>query len=602
MTEPVKSTEAVTPQQSSEGLPKLGSEPKKTAGGFTYKLTRFVLVCLYIGFLAAMVLGILAAVEYYAYLQIKKSPMGKAYEGRSLDLARQSSQKIAPQYGYEPTPGFAATRDTHLGNAYEYINEQSFKDFDEVPLDKPADEFRVIMTGGSGVYGRGPVPPADKLADFYEVTFRWNIPHVMQELLNADPAVREKIGGKRVRVINAGVPGHVIQNDLMRYLAKLRLYKPDVVISLDGVNDNHTVAKPRKDWNYFAEGPYFDVTCDVMDMGSKGLANYLTLWLKRNSYFFAWLAIRKGEGAGTIQESGGISGHALDATPEMIEDRNRNIAQVADVEAIYHKVLETDGVPHVLAIQPLFRTCTKKRTPMERKIEDATGMTKIGFYDTKETYDELVKQIKNRLAKENFEVVDLTTIFTPVTEWVWTDWCHLTNGANYIIARALAYEVKKKALGLPVPPGGPFDGPLDSYFRDYSTNALVYVNGQKTDSGQHILKGYPGQEVLDVPAGQKADTPGVTLDLGSVVPVSRLRVVWGGKGSVPREWAVDFSEDGKDWKTWAKFSDAKPDPYDQWPGFEYYAASETPARYVRYVQSGPDAGKEIHLRQISLFR
>ncbi len=260
------------------------TDKAKKSRGFAYKLTRFVLVCLYIGFLVAVIFAGLAGVEYYAYLQIKKSSLGEAYKGRSLDQARLSSQKVAPQYGYEPTPGFAAVRNTRLGNSFEYINEASFKDFEEVPMEKPADEFRVIMTGGSVVYGRGPVPPADKVADYYEVTFRWTIPHILEMLLNADPAVREKVGGKKIRVINAGVPGYVIQNDLTRYLGKLRLYKPDLIISLDGANEVHTVARPLKDWNYFSEGPYWEVVSEVMDMGRKGLTNYLALWLKRNTY------------------------------------------------------------------------------------------------------------------------------------------------------------------------------------------------------------------------------------------------------------------------------------------------------------------------------
>ena len=107
--------------------------------------------------------------------------------------------------------------------------------------------------------------------DFYEVTFRWTIPHMMEELLNADPRVREKIGGKTVRVINAGVPGYVYQNSLMRYLAKLRLYKPDLLVAVDGANDIHTVARTfSKEWNYFTEGPYYEHIIDIMDMRSQG--------------------------------------------------------------------------------------------------------------------------------------------------------------------------------------------------------------------------------------------------------------------------------------------------------------------------------------------
>ncbi len=80
----------------------------------------------------------------------------------------------------------------------------------------------------------------------------------------------------------------------------------------------------------------------------------------------------------------------------MMECLHNNIAQVADTEAIYHKVLETDHVPHLFALQPMFRNCTKKRSPMELGIEKVTGMQKIGFYDAKDTYDELVTQVKKR--------------------------------------------------------------------------------------------------------------------------------------------------------------------------------------------------------------
>jgi hypothetical protein len=490
-------------------------------------------------------------------------------------------------------------RNTKLGNSYEYINEQSFKDFEDVPLEKPDNEYRVFVTGGSVVYGRGPVPPADAVCDYYEVTFRWNIPHIMEMLMNADPDIKAKIGNKHVRVINAGVAGFVYQNNLMRYLAKLRLYKPDMVVALDGANEVHTVARPLRDWNYFTEGPYFEVVTDIMDMSRRGMVNFATLWLKRNTYFFTWLAAQKGEGPGVLMENRGFSAHPQDATPEMIQMRNRNIEQVADVAAIYHKVLETDGVAHVLALQPMFRNCKKKRTPIEQKIESVTGMEKIGFYDAKDTYNKLVDQVKKRNAEIGFQVADLTTIFDTTNEWVFTDWCHLTNGANFVLAKALVNEVKTRAFGLPLKPHDVIHDPIDSYFTDYATHSKVLLDGKPTDSGLNILKGYPGAELLEVSAkgsgGASAD-----LDMGSPRPLSRLRIVWGDAQSVPKAWSVDVSEDGTSWKPWLNVTDTKTDAYDQWPGFEYYAADETTARFARYAdKSGTPA---IRLRQLSLFR
>jgi hypothetical protein len=576
--------------------------PAKSPRGWGRRIGRFSLICLYIAFLAVVVLAALAGIEYYAYLRVKSSPIGQAYKGRDLDVARHSSQKVAPQFGYEPTPGFAATRNVRLGNSYEYINDESFKDFKDVPTDKPADEYRVIVTGGSVVYGRGPVPPADAVADYYEVTFRWTIPHILQEILNADPRVREKINGKKVRVINAGVPGYVYQTSLMRYLAKLRLFHPDLIVALDGANEVHTVARPLKDWNYFTEGPYFEVVTDVMDMSHKGLMNYLTLWLKRNTYFFTWLAMKEGEGPGILMENRGFAAHPQDATPEMIAYRDKNIGQVADVVAIYHKTLQTDGVPHVFALQPMFRNCKKKRTPMEEKIEQVTGMEKIGFYDAAQTYDVLVDKIKKRAQKAGFEVVDLTGIYDDVNEWVFTDWCHLTNGANYIMAKALANRVKTQVFGLPLLAADSIENSKDSYFHDYAKNAKVLINDKPTDRGLHILKGYPGKQLLEAPPDAKGSDPRLMLDLGSVLPLSRLRIVWGDEKSVPASWQVELSENGKDWKPWLTVKKTHTDSYDQWPGFEYYSSQEASARYVRYRPLGEGAKAPIRLRQLSVFR
>ncbi len=572
----------------------MSSAEEKKSRGFFRKLVFFTL---YITFIFAIIFGALAGLEYYAYLKVKASPLGEAYKGRDMDIARRSSQTVAPQYGYEPTPGFAAVRNTRLGNSFEYINDESFKDFENVPIEKPEDEYRVIVTGGSVVYGRGPVPPSDVICDYYEVTFRWTIPHIIQELMNADPGIRQKIGGKRVRVINAGVAGFVYQNNLMRYLAKLRLYNPDLVIALDGANEVHTVARPLRDWNYFTEGPYYEVISEVMDMGPKGLLNYVTLWLKRNTYFFTWLAMNKGEGPGILMENRGFAAHPQDPTPEMMQCLENNIHQVADVMAIYHATLSSDHVPHVFALQPMFRNCKKERTPIEQEIEKVTGMEKIGFYDSRKTYEELVDRIKERAKDANFQIVDLTRIFDNTHDWVFTDWCHLTNGANYVLAKALVNEVKQRIFGLSLTESNKTPDPPDPCFVDYSKEAKVLVDGKARDDGLDILKGYPGHKGLEIPS--RADSA-VILDLGKLVPISRLRIVWGSKETVPKSWKIDISEDGENWKNWLTIDDSKTDQYDQWPGFEYYAGNENPARYLRYSQ-GP-AGKEIYLRQLSFFR
>jgi hypothetical protein len=563
-------------------------------------IRRFIFTVMFIVFLGAVTVGMLAAIEYYAYLQVKKSNLGNAYKGKDLDLARRSSQQVAPVYGYEPTPGFAATRNTRLGNAVEYINEQSFKDFDPTPMDKPDNEYRVFVTGGSVVYGRGPVPPADRITDFYEVTYRWNIPHIMEKILNADPRMRERLNGKEVRVINAGVPGYVLQNDLLRHMGKIRLFDPDLVVSLDGANEVHTVARPLKDWNYFTEGQYHEVIVDIMDMSQRGMVNYLTLWLKRNTYFFTWMALQHGEGPGVIMESRGFSSHPMAPTQKMLEQRNDNIDQVADVAALYHTTLETDGIPHILSLQPMFRNCKKKLTPMERRISEVAGMIKVGFYDAEETYDLLVKRIIERCNQVGHDPLDLTGCFDNVNEWVFTDWCHVTNGANYIMGKLLANEVKTRILGLDPLPSDELDKDIDSYFKDFSKDAKVLVNHAPSNEGLRILKGYPGEEVFEVEKGSSPAS--LTLDLGEVKPVSRMRIVWADKESAPDRWALETSIDGHDWSGWIEEQDAQTDRFDKWPGYEKYTPEVESARYVRYIELDGGDKRAVRLRQLSVYR
>jgi hypothetical protein len=271
---------------------------------------------------------------------------------------------------------------------------------------------------------------------------------------------------------------------------------------------------------------------------------------------------------------------------------------VADVMAIYHETLKMDKIHHLFALQPLFRNSKKPRMPIESRIEQYMGMEKVGCYDARETYSEIVKCVMNRGKQVDFEVVDLTAIFDGCREWVFTDWLHLTNGANYVISKELADQFKERVFGLPLAPDDRLKEPYDVYFKEYAVSAKILVNDKPHESGPQILKGCPGKEVLEV-AGA-AEPASVTLDLGSTAPISRLRLVWGDSQSLPKSWKMEISEDGTNWTPWVKTDETKTDNYDQWPGFEYYAGRETTARFVCY---SPAEGKgPIKLRQISPYR
>jgi lysophospholipase L1-like esterase len=113
----------------------------------------------------------------------------------------------------------------------EVLNELGFRG--PVPPAEKGDEYRVIILGGSTVWGGFPLP--NSIAGRLESLFH-------------------KEGKSNVRVYNWGVPGYVSGQELSLLVHTVSDYKPDLVIVYDGGNDIYGpyAADPRpgypSDW------------------------------------------------------------------------------------------------------------------------------------------------------------------------------------------------------------------------------------------------------------------------------------------------------------------------------------------------------------------
>jgi lysophospholipase L1-like esterase len=113
-----------------------------------------------------------------------------------------------PVLFYEPRPGFArgAVR----------INSQGFRDR-EFTLEKPAGTIRIAVLGDSVVWGHG-------------IRIEDTFPKQLEELL-AERAVG------RYEVLNFGVSGYSLQQEVEQFLVRARRFHPDIVILGTSVND-----------------------------------------------------------------------------------------------------------------------------------------------------------------------------------------------------------------------------------------------------------------------------------------------------------------------------------------------------------------------------
>jgi hypothetical protein len=93
----------------------------------------------------------------------------------------------------------------------------------------------------------------------------------------------------------------------------------------------------------------------------------------------------------------------------------------------------------------------------------------------------------------------------------------------------------------------------------------------------------------------------IVLDLNRVFEISRARIVWSDRESVPKQWELDISTDNENWEPWIKGDNKQLDNFSLWPGYEYYGSSYVKARYLKYKPID-GANNPIRLRSLSVSR
>ncbi|AFM26413.1 discoidin domain-containing protein [Desulfomonile tiedjei] len=563
-------------------------------------------VPLYIVFLIASVVLILLALEKVAYWSLGKTYVSSIYPG-NLIMARRDFTMPVSHYDYDFVPGVCLEYNISKGNRYEYANNAGFREPRDIPKEKPADEYRVFLTGGSTAFGMGPVGEAAFAMNNYGIEYRETISHALEMILNATAPIE----GKTIKVYNTAVWGHAYQHLLMRYMTKLRDYSPDLVISLDGANELPMISKLTPDWNYFREGQFHNILEEVFAYNGPGLSSYLTLWFKNNSYLVTlfwngrdlFQELNKGiHMQRGLSETFGTDPFANLSVEEKSRRVDRNIAAVVRVMEDYHAALQNDGIPHIIALQPWFYLSQKQKHEKEQILDSLSGYRTYYGIPSDKMYQLYLERARQSAERTNYFLVDFSDYFDDVTEWVFTDWCHLTPGANFLLAKELANLVKEHIFARPLDETDKIKE-KDSFFWDLAASGTVkYAPApDSSDVGpENVLRGYPG-EVLFSARSVKDQPLEMVFDFGEAHTMSRIRVVWADEASVPHEWEMETSLDEKQWEPFVRATSQQTDSFSRWPGFEYYAAKPVQARFVRYKPIRV-AERSIRLRSLSVYR
>jgi hypothetical protein len=561
----------------------------------------------YVVFLIVVVVIVLLALDKAAEMALKGTHLTYVHP-EDFAMVKRDLTKPVSHYDYDLTPG-VCFRDVQVkGNRYEYANNAGFRDPRPISLKKPDDEFRIFLTGGSTAFGLGAGGQAGPITNFYYLEHRETIAHGLEKILNT----MAPIPGKTIRVYNTAVWGYAYQHLLLRYVTKLRQYKPDLIVSLDGVNELLPVSVPAKEWDYFSQGQFNGILRQMFDYDRDGLASYLTLWLKNNTFLmtFFWKGVdpfQTMEGRMRERRGSAPGKDVKDVDPSFSsEDSARmvkeNISTVVRVLEDYHSVLENDSVPHIFAMQPLLYLSKKPRHAWEKKVESVEEHKEYYLTPVDKLYELMIERINESARKKQYFLADFSNYFDDTSEWVFTDWCHLTAGANYLIAKELANILKEKFFEKSLTEGDRIMH-KNSYFWNLALTAKVVYAPPADDPAngtENMLTGYPGAAGYASKDVAPEDRLEIVLDLTREFSLSRVRLVWD-ESWVPKEWAVDVSADGVTWKAWVKGTSNQVDQFSWWPGYEFYSSEPAQARFLRYRPVNTDK-HAIRLRSLNVYR
>ena len=331
--------------------------------------------------------------------EVQRTGVERAYEdvaGRALaDIADDISWSVpnvpTPFVGSAPQPG---------EHANATINSLQMRDAREPAMPKPADVFRIFLTGGSTAFGSGAPTQDTTIGALLEQRLQQRGDGVRYEVFTfANPAWSST--HERIAIEN--------------YLSELA---PDLVVSLSGNNDVFWGHAGRNVlWQQtFADEYFWRLVSTALESSGReplaALAAVTPIGEPPVPVPTATVAMRLGKNAR-------LAAHAL------------------------------DGTPWVFFLQPTLSLTNKPLTPREQAFLDDNKFSDPAYY--RAGYAAISEQLR-ALDAGNFRFVSLVGVFDARSDDVFIDSFHFGDKGNALIAEAMSAALQAQGL---LPAGAP---------------------------------------------------------------------------------------------------------------------------------------------------
>ncbi len=343
------------------------------------------------------------------------------------------------------------------------INEQGFRGDQSLSQDKPKDEVRIFLLGGSAAFGQLSSSNQSTIAAQLESRLNQQVaaqkanpnkfrpdtlPYFADELekaLKLPPRIRET----RYRVVNAAVPGYASGNELAQLAFEVLPYKPDAIVLMNGYSDlllpsTHEGADVPGTEALLASAPQHLITSWGNQLNNFFHQFYLVkgveYWILRPQMAFKQLIPPTEE---SVQDRLTTDAKEL----ELRTDRYRqNLQQVA-------RLASASKVPLFVALQPEVSARATKPAGREKEILDQLGsrypeQIKAGYSKLQSS----IEQIKRDAP--GVSTLNLTEPVNNTQGEAFQDAIHLTDSANSAIANRLFETIAPKLHVQPKPYAG----------------------------------------------------------------------------------------------------------------------------------------------------
>lgn len=266
----------------------------------------------------------------------------------------------------------------------------------EFTFEKPSDEYRIVIVGGSTVFGWG-------------VNETQTIPAFLQSKIS-------NYAGKKVRVINAGVPWYASWHEAALILFKVMEIKPDWIISVDGLNDTAQGTAPT--WEPVSMG-YLDPPTKVAmerlhsKISDRSFLASLLSHSQTYTYFSAKMKARAGVSTGVYH-------------PELWE-------QYVNLKERIQAMASQQGIRFTTFFQPVI--VEGKSLTNEEMAKNETNMKLPEFAQVfRQTY---LAGEQKALNSKKISFFSLKDAFKNVTETIYIDGQHYNQKGNELLAEKI---------------------------------------------------------------------------------------------------------------------------------------------------------------------